>query len=1365
MKNFGVRKLIWSRFILSVVLCLLAHVDQVSAAFPTFTSSTGAASQGTSDGSASNPTLTNFMNTLNDDTNPNDSTYNTAYLQAFSKAALAQYKAQPSNPLAIAIGLADGLIDGIAAADAGDSSAPNIGPSYQATFQSTYPQGFPSYISSYGTGTSNGYNGAINALIPMAAAAGTTDGTNDGQAAGTAATGTTAITVITTGPASATKPPAKMPSTYTGTQPSAYVTSYNVAYIIAYNLVVAANKGANDATTPTKQMTAITAAPQTLKMPTTTPAYTSAQTSAFQTAYVNAFNAVASKNASNATAATNATNAGKQGTTDGTKAGTGTTPIAAFPKAATVPLPYNTTTLAPIYQAAYVIAYNVVVAGNMGTADATTSGQTTPTSAAKAPQPPTTSPAYTSAQTTAFQAAYVNAFNGVASTNATKATAATNAANASTQGTTDGKNAGTGTTPIAAFPKTVTVPSPYNTTTLAPIYQAAYVIAYNLVVAGNMGTADATKSGQTTPTSAAKAPQPPVTSPVYTMAQTTAFQAAYVNAFNAVASTNATNANKAASAASAAAAAAAAAATTTANNNAAAGSQGGIDGKADGPGAAGTTTTQIPTGSTPFTPSKPPAKMSSTYTNAQQSAYLGTYNPAYITAYNGVASTNATNANKAASAASAAAAAAAAATTASNNTAAGNQGGIDGKADGPGAAGTTATTPIAVGSTPFTITNPPAKMSSTYTSAQKTAYLGTYNPNYITTYNGVASTNATNAASTASAAAAAAAAAMTASNNTAAGNQGGIDGKADGPGAAGTTATTPIAVGSTPFTITNPPAKMSSTYTSAQKTAYLGTYNPNYITTYNGVASTNATNAASTASAAAAAAAAAMTASNNTAAGNQGGIDGKADGPGAAGTTATTPIAVGSTPFTITNPPAKMSSTYTNAQQTAYLATYNPAYITAYNSVAATNASNAAAAATKLPTVQLNIPSGFNEDGAGAANVAVGSVNGQPRAFMVNNNFGLNFYNAGSTSAQPWTPVTVTCTDGTTKGGILSVSIASDGTICAIANDWHIYRYNVAKKVWSALQATNASGILFEKIIVGSANNMWAIEALASDLYQLVNTTNATTKMPTATWVKRSASCTDIGVGADGTILTINANNQVYRLVPATKTAQASWIAETIDKTLTGVALRAPGNCLSLTAIAVADKNHMCGIGNGGTIWSFNAGTQKWQPLLGANNANTVGFEAAVIDSTGNMFVIDYKGDIYSNIATLLRQGFEGQAQAAVTTAATGQTTSTTPTSSTPATAIPLAQAGSKAALLRQGSEGQAVLPTARAAAQQANKTGIISHSNARDAQQQVLYMKHKLQQKAYKAGALAAKTGPKPVAQQQATGAVSVQQKMAKKP
>ncbi len=267
MKNFGRRELI----VLSTALFGLAHAGQVSAKVTTAANALSAIStvlsnaqtdgtkQGSTDGNAANPTLTNFLATLGDGTSNNPiiskypalqdpgikqvldpstyqtqinscaAAYNTAYLTAFSNTAFSRYQmtgtnydynSSPENDapssqiyqLAYVVGQADGILDGIAGVDNGtitskqqEAFGMRKGSNYRTSWfdDNTRPNNSNTYYNGYNNGGSVGYTRELNVLALIAAAK--------------AATTTVTTTIPTTSQPATTAAPATAAPTATKT--------------------------------------------------------------------------------------------------------------------------------------------------------------------------------------------------------------------------------------------------------------------------------------------------------------------------------------------------------------------------------------------------------------------------------------------------------------------------------------------------------------------------------------------------------------------------------------------------------------------------------------------------------------------------------------------------------------------------------------------------------------------------------------------------------------------------------------------------------------------------------------------------------------------------------------------------------------------------------------------------------------------------------------------------------------------------------------------------------------------------------------------------------------------------------------------
>ena len=256
--------------------------------------------------------------------------------------------------------------------------------------------------------------------------------------------------------------------------------------------------------------------------------------------------------------------------------------------------------------------------------------------------------------------------------------------------------------------------------------------------------------------------------------------------------------------------------------------------------------------------------------------------------------------------------------------------------------------------------------------------------------------------------------------------------------------------------------------------------------------------------------------------------------------------------------------------------------------------------------VSQNAPSGFTLEAGLVFAFSVGSRNGQievwgidPTAKM------LQRYNPYNMSPNPWDNYSAMMMQGGLQmqiQPIYSVTCASDGTLAIADGKGVVYLYDWNNQIFIPLNMKTATGsdIRADKVVAGNANSIWAVNQLSKILYQFNMTTNV--------WEPRTAAgvAVDMGVGVDGTVVSVNVAGDVYRYLD-----QNRWQLMSGSK---------------LDTVTVGSASYIWGVYQG-QLWNFV--NNKFVPVLGDDGKPAVGFQTAAINAAGSCWLIDQDGDVW----------------------------------------------------------------------------------------------------------------------------------------
>ena len=242
------------------------------------------------------------------------------------------------------------------------------------------------------------------------------------------------------------------------------------------------------------------------------------------------------------------------------------------------------------------------------------------------------------------------------------------------------------------------------------------------------------------------------------------------------------------------------------------------------------------------------------------------------------------------------------------------------------------------------------------------------------------------------------------------------------------------------------------------------------------------------------------------------------------------------------------------------------------------------------------------------------------------------------------------------QGALTQIAVGSAGTVYGLDVNGGIYWYNIGTRAFQKI--ANSSG--FGQIAVGVDGDVWAVkDAVAYHYDVLHNTMDATSGSITqvalgfgaavfglnaggeiyqwnaisASWVEIPGNLHSMAVGANGTVWGINNSQQIYQFRGPTRQPQG--LVFVSPTSLSQISVGADGSVWGLAAPA----NYPADSGPQSTdtqVEYFNAGTQSFEPLLGAPQMVqlSVGAGADVwgLDSSGNIYQYDADTGTWNNI-------------------------------------------------------------------------------------------------------------------------------------
>jgi Tectonin domain len=196
-------------------------------------------------------------------------------------------------------------------------------------------------------------------------------------------------------------------------------------------------------------------------------------------------------------------------------------------------------------------------------------------------------------------------------------------------------------------------------------------------------------------------------------------------------------------------------------------------------------------------------------------------------------------------------------------------------------------------------------------------------------------------------------------------------------------------------------------------------------------------------------------------------------------------------------------------------------------------------------------------------------------------------------------------------GGVISISVGSDGAVWAIVSNGGIYRYIRGSQTWQNIYGTLAS------ISVGNSGAVWGVQS-NGNIYKYVGGSQ--------TWQQIDGTLASISVGSDGTVWGVQSSGSIYKYVGGSQTWQQ------INGTL--------------ASISVGNSGVIWGVQSNGSIFRYVGSSQTWQQIAGTLANISVGGDGAIwgVQSNGNVFTYVGGSQIWQQIVGSLSQVSVGSA-------------------------------------------------------------------------------------------------------------------------
>jgi len=190
-------------------------------------------------------------------------------------------------------------------------------------------------------------------------------------------------------------------------------------------------------------------------------------------------------------------------------------------------------------------------------------------------------------------------------------------------------------------------------------------------------------------------------------------------------------------------------------------------------------------------------------------------------------------------------------------------------------------------------------------------------------------------------------------------------------------------------------------------------------------------------------------------------------------------------------------------------------------------------------------------------------------------------------------------------GGLVNVSVGSDGTVVGVAADDRVWKYTgVGSLPWSEI-----TGKSITRVAVRSANDIWG---LASD---------GSIWRYTGAWNQIAGGAVDIAAGADGSVWATASSGGTYQWTGGT--SSTNW-----PTNWTLVPGSAPGGSSLLVQASGKSSTDLWGVASNGNIWHYNG--SSWTQVSGSLKWVSEGSDGTVygVDSSNNTW--GYNGSGWS---------------------------------------------------------------------------------------------------------------------------------------
>lgn len=252
------------------------------------------------------------------------------------------------------------------------------------------------------------------------------------------------------------------------------------------------------------------------------------------------------------------------------------------------------------------------------------------------------------------------------------------------------------------------------------------------------------------------------------------------------------------------------------------------------------------------------------------------------------------------------------------------------------------------------------------------------------------------------------------------------------------------------------------------------------------------------------------------------------------------------------------------------------------------------------------LPAGFEEEynKVDFETIACGSRDGALEVWATGEDGLLYHYDDKSMAVDPWEAIEAKDEKGTVLKPVKAVSVSADGTMVILNNAGKAYKYDLAKKLFTALPVGDGNEKLtLEFISVGNKNNIWAVD---------LDTKNILQHSATGWIVRGNGIGIYVAAGVDGTVVALDEKGKASKYFGKDKSGKDKWTAMGTQ---------------SLDRVSVGDKNNIWGVDDGRL---FQYGGTAWKAVMAADGKACSGIDEIAVNAVGTIFILDMDGDSYN---------------------------------------------------------------------------------------------------------------------------------------